>query len=136
MRILIDTNVFLDFLQRREPYLQDAISIMELAHKNIVEGVIAAHSISNMFYILRKDYSIEKRKQLIRAISDVFPIIPINKEIIQKALDDDMDDFEDAIQYECAVFAKVDYIVTRNVSDYINTSIRAITPKDFLQIEK
>lgn len=136
MRILIDTNVFLDLLQRREPYLQDAISIMELAHKNIVEGVIAAHSISNIFYILRKDYSIEKRKQLIRAISDVFPIIPINKEIIQKALDDNIDDFEDAIQYECALLAEVDYIVTRNVSDYTSTSIRAITPKEFLQIEK
>lgn len=57
MVILIDTNIIIDFLMKRQPYLEDAVKIISLCTEKKVKGYLAAHTVSNLFYILRKEYS-------------------------------------------------------------------------------
>lgn len=133
MKVLIDTNVIIDFLVNREPYAKEAVHILELCSDKKIEGHIAAHTISNLFFILRKNYSISHRKEMISALCNIFEISSIDKnKIIQSTLNDSFNDFEDCLQFECAKEVNADYIITRNPSDFINSSIKVIEPKDFL----
>ena len=84
-----------------------------------VIGYLAAHSIPNLFYILRKNYSRKERRGLIRNLCDIFRISDLNAEKIISAVENEgFADFEDCLQEECAVEAVADYIVTRNPADY------------------
>lgn len=135
MVVLIDTNVIIDFLMKREPYAEDAIKIVSLCNEKIISGYIAAHTISNIFYILRKEFSAKQRKEVLEAICGVFEISEIDKKKILAALENDkFDDLEDCLQMECAVEVGADYIITRNPSDFVNSEIAIIEPSDFLKI--
>ena len=135
MKILIDTNVLVDFFLRREPFLADAVQIFELCQKDIVEGVIAAHSIVNMAYILRKTFTLDELKKIFLRLCKLFKVEAIDVEKIIRAIEDkDFTDFEDCLQLQCAIDFNADYIVTRNVADFKSSKIPAITPQDFLKL--
>lgn len=103
-KILIDTNVLLDYLLEREPFFEDAKKVILSCTEGNTKGCIVAHSISNMFFILRKDYTANEK----------------------------FSDFEDYLQMECAKSYRAKYIVTRNVSDYSVSDIKAILPSEYL----
>ena len=133
MRILIDTNVMLDFLTMRESYFADSDRIMDLCKTDDVVACIATHSVMNTFYILRKDYSIEQRRQMLLRYMRLVSIVGINKKQIVDALNRaDFKDVEDCLQDECALGFNADYIVTRNVTDYSHSKVKAVTPREFL----
>lgn len=71
-KILIDTNVLLDYLLEREPFFEDAKNVILICIKGKIKGCIAAHSISNMFYILRKDYTTEERREILFNLCEIF----------------------------------------------------------------
>lgn len=71
-KILIDTNVLLDYLLEREPFFEDAKNVILLCIKGKIKRCIAAHSISNMFYILRKDYTTEERREILFNLCEIF----------------------------------------------------------------
>ncbi|MCH5348302.1 MAG: PIN domain-containing protein [Oscillospiraceae bacterium] len=134
MKILIDTNVLIDYILRREPYTDDAEKIIFLCKNMQIEGCIAAHSIMNIFYILRKLMTLEKRKKFLNYISEFIEIIGIDRrKIISAVNNDQFTDVEDCLQTECAKEFSADYIVTRNVKDFQNSTIPAISPDDFLK---
>ncbi len=92
------------------------------------------HSISNIFYILRKQYSAEDRRRLILGILDFLQIANAKHENVRHALErTDFPDFEDCLQDECAIENHADYIITRNTDDFKNSSVPAFTPTDFLR---
>ena len=100
-----------------------------------IRGCIAAHSISNMFFILRKDYSAKERREMLLSVCSIFDIESIDRKKLLLALEnDDFTDFEDCLQMECAKNFGAEYILTRNVSDYSNSEIKAISPKEYLQL--
>ena len=135
LRILVDTNVLLDYLLCREPFDQAAREIVIACKQNKVSGCIAAHSISNMFFVLRKTFSIEERKSLLKSLCELFEVESIDKVKILEALDDEaFSDFEDCLQMECAVAFGADYIVTRNCDDFKNSSICCIEPVEFCKL--
>ncbi len=135
MVILIDTNVILDFLTNRVPYAENAKAItVKCAQKEIV-GYMAAHTIPNVFYILRKDYNLDERRAFILNLCDIFKVSELNKSKIISALNNtDFSDFEDCLQEECAVECLADYIITRNVKDFKMSRVKAITPEDLLEM--
>ena len=134
MRILIDTNVLIDYILRREPYTDDAEKIIFLCKNMQIEGCIAAHSVMNIFYILRKLMTLEKRKKFLNHISEFIEIVGIDRRKIMSAVNNDQfTDVEDCLQSECAKEFSADYIVTRNVKDFQNSTIPAISPDDFLK---
>lgn len=107
------------------------------AEERIFEGHIAAHSIPNLFYILRKQFDIPKRKKLLRSLCEIFNVVEIDKANICAALDNDnWKDFEDCLQYQCACSADVDYIITRNPKDYVGSEISLLTAEEFLDLAK
>ena len=135
MKILIDTNVIIDFALTRQPFAQDAENILLLCKDKKSDGFMAAHSVVNFFYILRKQMSFEERKEFLKSVSEFIEIIGIDKYKIQNALNDKFFiDFEDCLQAECALSCGADYIVTRNIKDFVNSSVPAILPEDFLKL--
>lgn len=134
MLVLIDANIVLDILEKREPFYRASNDVLSLCASKKVNGFIALHSISNIFYILRKHYSVENRRRLLLGITDFLNIANIDHENVRHALErKDFLDFEDCLQDECAVQNNVDYIITRNIDDFSYSTIPAMTPTDFLK---
>jgi predicted nucleic acid-binding protein len=132
-KILIDTNVLLDYLLMREPFQEDANKIVKLCADKKVNGCVAAHSISNIFYILRKDYNAAERRKMLIYICKIFDVEVIDKTKLCQALNnEDFSDFEDCLQTECAKSYGADYIITRNLQDFSNSDVPAVTPSTFL----
>ena len=134
-RILIDTNVLLDYLLTREPYFEDAKNVILSCADGKIKGCIAAHSIPNMFFILRKDYNAKERREILSNLCSIFDVEGIDKgKLLAGLANEDFSDFEDCLQMECAKSYGADYIVTRNVSDYVTSEIKAIEPKEYLTL--
>ena len=133
MVLLIDTNVVLDFMLKRNDFYEDAYKIMELCAREEVKGYVALHSISNIWYILRGVDDTTKREHLKR-ICRILEVCAIPNKDVESALDKtDFKDFEDCLQDFCAVTVNADYIITRNTADFVHAEIKAITPQDFLE---
>ncbi len=134
-KILIDTNVLLDYLLEREPFFEDAKEIILSCTDGKIKGCIAAHSIPNMFFILRKDYNAKERREVLLNLCKIFDVEGIDKaKLILALTNEDFSDFEDCLQMECAKSYGADYIVTRNVFDYSISEVKAIEPKDYLEL--
>ena len=132
---LIDTNILIDFLTDRGPYTKNAKAIIQKSQKRTVNAFLAAHSITNIFYILRKLYSVSERKQRLMDLCRSVSVVEIGQALILNALaNNDFDDIEDCLQAECAKAINADYIITRNIKDYAQSKIPAILPEKFLKI--
>lgn len=129
MKILIDTNVLLDFLQQRESFAE-AEEILSLCGRNKVQGFVAAHSFPNMFFILRKYMDSAKRRDLLFYLTSLLGVVSMDYLKILSALSRAD---EDCLQDECAAEIKADFIVTRNTDDFKNSMVPAITPAAFLK---
>ena len=134
MTLLIDTNILLDYLDKRATYTPAIDEIYTKILSKQIHGVLAAHSITNLWYILRKDYSCAERRELLSSILEVFEISPLTKDKLVSAINrSDFKDFEDCLQDECAIHAKADCIVTRNVKDFVNAKTPVLTPEEFVK---
>lgn len=135
-KILLDTNVILDLVLKRENYYEDVKVIFDLIVNDKIEGYICANILSDIYYIIRKYFiNVRDRKDIIRGLINIFNIIDVRKmDVICAIKLVDMEDFEDAIQYQCAVMNNLDYLVTRNEKDYKNCSkVKIINPKNLVQ---
>ena len=102
-KILIDTNVLIDYLLEREPFFEDAKDVILSCADGKVKGCIAAHSIPNMFFILRKDYSAKERREVLSNLCSIFDVEGIDKaKLLAGLTNEDFSDFEDCLQMECA----------------------------------
>lgn len=138
MKALIDTNIVLDFLCMRENFFEDAKIVFEHCFTD-VDGIIAGHTVSNLFYILKNSYNFtqEECRTKIRNLCTLFDVAEINKETILSAVDNEnFTDLEDSLQNECAIASIVDYIVTRNIEDFKSAQIPVVTPKEFIEIAR
>ena len=135
MRILIDTNILIDFVARREPFFVDALKVLELCQQEIVEGAVAAHSIVNMTYILRKNFTAEELSKILLRLCKIFQVESIDLAKLTAALNNrDFSDFEDCLQTQCALNFRADYVVTRNVKDFAASEVPAISPENFFKL--
>lgn len=134
MRVLLDTNILIDLIARRPSFVQNAEAILELCAEKQIDGCIAAHSVMNAFYILRKDLSVEERRKVLAELCELLTVVGIDKPKILSALENDkFTDVEDCLQSECAKAISADYIVTRNVGDFQNSAVLAVLPDEFLK---
>lgn len=135
MKILIDTNVIIDVLINRESFADDSSAVLKLCESNSFQGFITATTVTDIYYILNKN--ITDKSTLYNALEKLLSIIEVcdvTKHHVFNAMKLRQLDFEDAIQSDCAKSLGADYIVTRNTKDFINSTIKAITPSDFLLI--
>ncbi|MBO4620645.1 MAG: PIN domain-containing protein [Victivallales bacterium] len=138
MKVLIDTNIILDWLQKREPFFSEAYHIMrQCLSKSDLEGYVSSHSLCDVFFILRKEFSSENRFQLIHFLSSHFNVIAETQEdFIRVTTDPTAKDLEDGLQMVCAEKEHLDYIITRNLEDYMCSEVPAISPKDFYRLAR
>ena len=133
MKILIDTNVILDVLCSREKFLEDSSKIWKLCEVKKLDGYVSALSIPNIVYILRKELTPEKTQQIIDQIFIVFNIIDLKAEDLKEAAAMKPSDYEDALQMICASRIKADFIITRNIKDFMESKLSAIKPSELLE---
>jgi predicted nucleic acid-binding protein len=131
-RVLIDINILLDVLQQREPFYQASAGLLASVESGQVQGYVAAHSITTLFYLIQKDQSSAKARATITNLLQFIKIAPVDESTIEQALNLDYRDYEDAVQMICAVQCKADCLVTRNVKDYQPALLPVLQPVDFL----
>ncbi|MBC8230817.1 PIN domain-containing protein [bacterium] len=133
MRVLIDTNIILDVLFDRQPFVEDAVKLWQLVEAERVIGYLTATTLTNIFYIARKQLGTERTREVIADLLAVFEICPVGREILSDALSLPFVDYEDAVQEAVAQQADVDAIITRNLADYTHSTFRVMTAGDIIR---
>ena len=130
-RIFVDTNILLDVLLEREGYYYDALKIWAHAENGNVEACIAAISLSNVHYVMRKLKSETTAMIAVKILLRIFKVIPVDADILGRAVDFHDKDFEDDIQLQCALKAKCSQLFTRNPNHYDHSAIAVVPPSSF-----
>ena len=135
MKVLIDTNIMIEALTNRDGRSGFSATVIDLCAKQVIDGYVALHSISNMYYILRKQYSDAERRTILKRYNEILKVAEVGNDVVDTAINNTaISDYEDALQYACAETVGADYIVTRNIKDYEKAEIRAISPEELLKL--
>jgi hypothetical protein len=118
--ILIDLNIVLDVLQKRAPYYEASANLLAAVETGRVNGYLAAHSLTTLFYLIKKD------------LLQFIKVAPVDQTTIEQALNLNYPDFEDAVQMMSAVQCKVNCLVTRNIKDYQPALLPVMQPVEYL----
>lgn len=130
MRVLIDTNVVLGFLQEREPFVENAARLFERIDAGEIEGFIAATTITNIYYIVRRAAGRAVAQDTVTQVLSNLNICTVDLEVLEQALALNFEDFEHAVQYACAVAYSVDAIVTRDAAGFTNSEVAVVLPEE------
>ena len=130
-RIFVDTNILLDVLLEREGYYYDALKIWANAENGNVEACVAAISLNNVHYVMRKLKSETTAMLAVKILLRIFKVVPVDADILGLAVDFHDKDFEDDIQLQCALKAKCSQLFTRNPNHYDHSAIAVVPPSSF-----
>lgn len=133
MKLLIDTNVILDVLCARPGFVEPASLIWKRCELGLDDGYLSALSIPNIVYVLRKELTPQKTHQVIEQLMLIFYIVDLRATDLLKAAAAQSKDYEDQLQIVAAERIKADYIVTRNMRDFLDSSIAVISPSQLLE---
>ena len=133
MKVLIDTNIILDVLCNRVDFAEASSAVWKYCEVKKIAGCISALSIPNIVYILRKELDPQKTQSVVDRLFLIFQVVDLKAEDLKKAAAMKLSDFEDAVQMSCAARIKADFIVTRNIRDFSESSIVAIKPSELLE---
>ncbi len=130
-KILIDLNIILDFLNKRN-FHQEAAQLINMCVEKKLSGFICAHEVTTLSYFLLKEQK-DKTKVIntITALLDIFNIIPIDESILRDSLISPIADYEDAVIEVSSMKTNIDYIISRNISDFKSSRIPTYTPEQF-----
>ena len=131
---LIDIDVILDVLQQRDPFYAMSARVLTHAETGLVEGWMAAHSVTTLFYLIARYGSAERARIAIGELLSFLSIAAVDQAVIDQALTLPYRDFEDAVQMAAAVQAEVQYVVARNVKDYKPALLPVLQPGEFLAL--
>lgn len=134
MNVMIDTNVILDVLGKREPFYEQSEAVLMLAAKQKLSALITANTVTDIYYLLRKYIpNREEIKRALLALMEVLDVVEVSGTDCVKAFALPMTDYEDALLAHCAKRIKAHYIITRNTKDFAGSPVDAITPESFLK---
>ena len=133
-RVLFDLNVILDTLQRREPFYATSARLLAYAEIQRIEGLVAAHSLTTLFYLLAKERSPEEARLAVSQLLGFLRVAAVDHETIERALTLPFRDFEDAVQMAAAIQAGVDYLATRDIQDFQPAPFAVIRPAELLTL--
>ncbi len=133
-KVFVDTDIIYDMLAERQPHYQAAAKLFTLSDEGKILIFISALTVANIHYLISKQLSSDEAKQIIRKFKLLVNIVPINEKIIDLALNSDFKDFEDAIQYYCALENDIELLLTRNLKDYKKAQISVMTAQDFINL--
>ena len=132
MDLLIDANILLDVLLNRQPYYENSRLIWKMCLRKQAEGHISSLTFANVVYVMRKKLTPESRKYLLGALSSLFRFEDLTHDDLRTAAKMKWRDFEDAVQSATASRINADYIITRNTKDFDGSTVKAITPEEYI----
>lgn len=130
--VFLDTNVVIDLLGERDPFYTAAARIATLADRGKIQLVVSALTYSTVYYLLSRFESKEKVREKIRKFKIIAKTSSLTDSIIEKGLSSKFSDFEDALQYYCAIQADCSILITRNEKDFKASDIPVLTPDEYL----
>jgi len=134
-KVLIDTDVILDFFFDRKPFSENSTIILSLCERGILDGFITPLIISNIYYLLRRTAKHEKVIEKLKQLLKIVHVLEMDRLVVEKALNSEFKDFEDALQNFSAVNdGEIEAIVTRNVKDFKKSEIGVLSPEAFVKI--
>lgn len=132
-KVLIDTNIIIDLLAKREPFYHEAARLFSMADKIQIKIFVSSLTFANVNYILLKQLKPEEAKLILRKLLLVVSILSLDERVIQISLNDtDFKDFEDALQNFTAIENDIDVIITRNLKDYKKSKLPVFTAEQFI----
>jgi predicted nucleic acid-binding protein len=131
-KVFVDTDICIDLLSKREPFNKAAELLFSLADTGKIKLCVSSLSFSNIDYVLLSQYSSTHSRQIIAKFKTLVQVLAVDSKTIDFVIASDFNDFEDAIQYACALENNLTIIITRNLKDYKKASIIVLTPESYL----
>lgn len=133
MKIMVDTNIIIDVLLEREPFVEDSCRLLSLCEEHRIDGFISASSVTDIYYLVRKyTHSTELAYKAIGKVLEIVKVCSVTNNEVILAFQKKAKDFEDCLVAVCAASIHCDYIVTRNIRAFEGFNVPAISPSDLL----
>jgi len=133
MNVFIDTNVLMDVLLERQPFVKDSRKVWFLAERGKLRGLVSVLSFPNIYYIVGRVRGAEAAMAMMTMLRDTFTPVALDEQILNQAMDASLPDFEDAIQYYSALRADAGCLLTRNADDFPQSdALPVLSPAEFL----
>lgn len=134
MKIVIDTNVVVDVLARREPFFEHSEAVVRFVAVGRAEGAITANTVTDLYYLLCKHMAKDAAKTALRGLMDMLSVVAVTENECLAALDLPMNDYKDALLASCAKSWAADVIITSDMKDFAQSSVKAMAPADFVMM--
>lgn len=132
MRVIIDTNVVLDVLLARTRFVESASRVFALVEQSKIEASLCATTVTTVHYLLTQSLSRDEGRRALRGLLELFEIAPVNRPVLEGALQSKIADFEDAVVEQAGRLAGAEAIITRNTKDFRHSSVKALDPAELL----
>ncbi|MFZ3069632.1 MAG: PIN domain-containing protein [Anaerolineaceae bacterium] len=130
--VLIDLNIILDVLQKYEPFFENSAGLLAAVETGLVDGYVAAHSVTMLFYLIQKAKSSADARAVITNLMQFIKIVPVDQRTLEQSLNLDFRDFEDAVQMISVLRCKADCLIARNIKGYQPALLPVMQPVEFL----
>ena len=134
MKLFLDTNIVIDVIANREPFVEDSRIILNLCETGKAEGIISALTLCTISYVLRKFATPGMMRTKLRDLRNILTPIDLSVSLLDKAIASSITDFEDAVQFYTAAYSDADVIITRNIKHFPQDNIPVLTPTEFLAL--
>ena len=132
MRVLLDTNVVLDVLLARQPFVGASAEVFGLVEHARIEGFLCATTITTIDYLLTQTMPHPAARQALQKLLELFEIAPVNRAVLEEALKSKLADFEDAVLDQAGRLAGAEVVVTRNQKDFRHATLKVLGPDELL----
>lgn len=131
--IFVDTDVIFDLLAKREPFYNYSAKLFTLADKQELTICVSSLCFGNLNYILSRQKSATEARKILSRFKVLVKVLPVDDKVIELALNSDFGDFEDAIQYYCAIENGIKLLITRNLKDFKHARIPVLSAEEFVK---
>ena len=133
-KVLVDTDVILDFFFDRKPFSDDSAEILSQCENGKIEGFVTSIMLSNIYYLLRKTATHDKVIEKLKILLKIIDVIITDKKAVEAALNSEFIDFEDALQnFSAQNSNEIKVIITRNTKDYKTSRLSVMNPETYLK---
>ena len=135
IRVYVDCNILIDWLLDREPYSYYAAKVIEYVERKKVDGYVSALTLANTYYIITKELNRKVGNEFLKDASKLFHFVGMSGKATRKAIERPHRDFEDALHYSIAIEHGMDYIITRNKKDFVESEeISLVDAEEFVRL--
>jgi len=134
LKILFDTNIILDVLLNRAPFVDLSANLVSSVENKVIEGYLCASTITTLDYLISKSKNREIARVEIQKLLTLFQIADVNSSVLLMSVNSSFTDFEDAVQFFSGKCCKVNGLVTRNTKDFKHATLPIYTPDELWSI--